>query len=1147
MSYPYDSTSPTKYLTKSPLVTDLLVEYELVSGRFSNTERIASMNYFWLYIILVFLVLYPCLCKIAWSAHHSIKVYLFKDISISKSTLDNAVDLQDGAPATRFQTPTLQYDNLINNEALVSSPKSSSSSSTKLPYFDLTNTAGHNLTAYEILQVHYGPTGAPPDYPLSDIQSPQSGGVFSSPNDTFEDPSENVQSNINDFDSTLDLGGPSASFTDSSEPSNQNSDSDKDAGSLKPSNQRNYTKNAANSSEPSYQNDAIEKAAGSSKSSNQNSDDNTAAGNSGPSNQNSNDKKAADSSEPFNQNNATNNSTSNGLNSSIFSDLSEFSFILPSISLSSKFPEFEDNQSSNSDTDASSSRPSRPLPGASHRSHSKNTNSESTSSSNGSSNTSSSSGIQFPKVGPRFANAMPTNIHEGLNQFSSMQLDINEFADRVKEKFERERSKEAQRSALSSGQASSSFPSTSHDSSSKRADSKVKFSNAGGAPVSKVTSKYVTFTSVNFREKLNRSAAQKNATKISADQRRDPSTVQTSDFPDSSHSSPYKTSEDNYSNTSSSGKFALTPKVSPALPHANPVNSHEELSCFSTMKGAINDFADQTKADGKKPMQKQVLSSVQKRKPTIQDDPQPSRSKTQTLDSSDTLPFAGLVPSKFKTQHQNFPSTSQTTEPTSFLFEKQTKATSGSVKSSDSLSSSSTTRPVYTSGTLRSSQLLSYSSSNNSRPRYTPGSLRSSGSSSSSSKSKIPYSSGTLRPALTETLPSNAATVDAFKGIRGPFNVRTLADGIAERARARAQTIVVNRTDDEVTAFVDPSASNTTGNSTIPLDAAQSFSNALKPIESDHSNISPKDQSFTAAMDAASSLDNDNSSAQASDKTSNSNNGFESVDLLVTTTEPVNSVNLDSILLDDQLFVPTATAYANNNRFKQVDFATTIPDFAVNTDAVTTSSLAPRDTTDDSFEQVESATANMAIVNDSTSTSIATHDEDLIIFSPDNHDHAYTNINYNIGPSNITATTTASTAADFQPGTSTNNDIEDDVLKEEAKKEARYESKMAAVFPFTTTKEHYEVVSHGQYIPPPDSGTPVYAAINIATTQSPSSDASNSSSDKTGSPLLFVDTDKPPPPSESDNNEERPISDLLVCQPAGLREYHLPKGLVSLY
>lgn len=1129
MSYSYDSASPTKYSAKSPLVTELLAEHELVSGRFPNTEGIASMNYFWLYIILVFLVLYPYLRKIAWSVYHSIKVYLFKDVSISKSTLDNTVDLQDGAPATRFQTPTLQYDNLINNEALVSSPKSSSSSSTELPYFDLTNTAGHSLTAYEMLQIHYGPTGVPPDDSLPDIQSSQSGGVFSSSNDTSEDPSGNVQSNVDDCDSTLDFGGPSAPFTDSSEPSNQNYDSGKAAGSLKPSNQSNYTKNAAKSPEPSYQNDANEKAAGSSKSSNQSN----------------NNKKAADNSESFNHNNATNIAASNGFDSTVFSDLSDFSFIPPSISLSSKFPEFEDNQPNNSDTDASSSQPSGPPPGASHRSHSKNTNSESTSSSNGSSNTSSSSGIQFPKVDPKFDNAVPTNIHEELDHFSSMQLDINEFADRVKEKFERERAKEAQRNTLSSGQASSSFPSASHGSSSKRADSKVKFSNVDGAPVSEVASTYVMFTSVNFREKLNRPAAQKNATKISADQRRNSSIIQTSDFPDSSHSSSYKTSEDNYSNTSSSGKFALTPKVSPALPHAKPVNSRKEFSRFSALKGTINNFADQTKADGKKPMQKQVPSSVQKPKPTIQDDPQPSRSKAQTLDSSDTLPFAGLVPSKFKTQHQYLPSTSQTTGPTSFLFEKQTKATSGSIESSNSSSSSSRTRPVYTPGTLRSSQSLSSTSSNNSRPRYTPGSLRSSGSSSSSSKSKTPYSPGTLRPVLTETLPNNAAKVDAFKGIRGPFNVRTLADGIAERARARAQATVVNCTDDEVTAFVDPSASNATGDSTIPLDAAQSFSNAFKPMESDHSNISPKDQSFAAAMDAASSLDNVNSSTQASDKTSNSNNGFESVDLLVTT-ESVNSVNLDSILLDDQLFIPTATAYANNNSFEQVDFATTIPDFAVNADAVTTSSLGARDAIDDSFEQVEPATANVAIANDPTSASIATHDEDLIIFSPNNHDHAYTDTNYNIGPSNITATTTATTAADFQPGTSTNNDIEDDVLKEEAKKEARYESKMAAVFPFTTTKEHYEIVSHGQYIPPPDSGTPVYAAVDIATTQSPSSDASNSSSDKTGSPLLFVDTDKPPPPSESDNNEERPISDLLVCQPAGLREYHLPKGLVSL-
>lgn len=1138
MSYLYDRASPTKYSTKSPLVIDLLIEHELMSSQFSNTAGIASINYFWLYVILVLLILYPGFLKIALSVYNSIEVYLFKNVGTSNSILDNTVGLQDGTPETRFYTPTLQDNDFLNNEVLASSPKSSSSSSTELPYFDLTDTAGHNLTAQEMLQAHYGPTGAPPAYLSSNMQSSQSGYVFSSSIDTPEDPSENINSNVNGYDNTLDFGGLAAHFTSSSEPSNQNNDSVK----------------VSDSSRPFSQNIDNEKTTGSSKLSNQDNNNKKSAGSSELSNQSNDNKKVANNPESFNQNNTTNKTTGIGLNSSVFSDISDFSFIPPSISLSSKFPELANNQPNNNDTYLSLSRPSSPLPGASHNFYNRNTHSKFISSGNSSSNTSSSSDIQFPKVNPKFANTTPTNIREGLDYFFSVQPGINEFVDRVKEKFERERAKAAQRRDPSSGQTSSSLRSASRGSFIKSAKSKAKFYNTSnfnvsGTPVPEVAPKYITFTSVNFREKLGRLAAQKKTIKISADQRRNTSPVQNSDSPGNSRSSPYKTFKDNYSSTSSPGKIALASKLYPIFAHAKPVYLRKELSHFSAMKRAINNFADQTKADGKKPMQKQAPSNVQKPKPTIQDDFQPSRSKTQALDSSDTLPFAGLVPSKFKTQYQNFPSTSQAADSTSFLYERQTDTISGSVEFPDSLSSSSRTRPVYTTGKLRASQSLSSSFSNNSKPRYTPGSLRSSNSSSSSSKSKAPYSPGTLRPAVNKTMPNNAANADAIQGIRGPFNVRTLADGIAECARAHATATASNRTIGKATAFVDFSASNSTSNSTIPLDAAQSLSNTSKPMESRHSNITPKDHTFASAMDVANSLDNVDYNVQFSDEISNSNDGFESVDLLVTATEPANSANLGSILLDNQLFFPTSIAYTNNNSFEQVDFATTFLGFAVNSDTVTTFNLAARDAIDDNFEQFEPATANVAFANDSASASasIATHSEDLIAFSPNDHDHTYNDIVYNIEPYNTTTnTTTAAATVDFQPGTSTSNNIGDDILKREAKKEARYASKIAAVFPFTATKEQYKIVSHSQYIPLPDSSTPVYATAYNPIAQSASSDVSNSSSGKSGSPLLFVDTDKSPSPSESGNGKERPVSDLLVCQPAGLREYDIPKGLVSL-
>lgn len=706
----------------------------------------------------------------------------------------------------------------------------------------------------------------------------------------------------------------------------------------------------------------------------------------------------------------------------------------------------------------------------------------------------------------------------------------------------------------SSDQTYSSLLSASYGSSSKSSDFKVKFfnatnSNVSDAPDPEVDSKYITFTSVNFCEKLGRLAAQKKAIKISADQRKNSSPVQTSDSLSSSHLPPYKFFEDNYFYTSNSGKLTLPSKVSPVYAHTKPIKSYEKLSRFLTMKRSINDFSGQTKADGKKPMQKQMSSNVQNPKPTIQNDPQPSKSKIQALDSLDTLPFAGLVPSKFKTQHQNYPSTAKAADSTSFLFEKQANAIFGSVESSDSSSSSSRIRPVYTPGTLRASQLLSSSLSSNSRPRYTPGSLRLPGSPSSSTNLKAPYFPGILRSGVTETLFNNAANAKDFQGIRGPFITRTLADGIAERASACTHATVSNRIADEVTVFVDSSASNSNGDSTTQLDAAQFFLNTLKPMEPHYSNMSPKDQTFAAVMHVASSLDNADFSAQVFDETSNSNNGFESVDLLITTTEPVNYVNLDSILLDDQLLVSTATAYANNNSFEQIGFATTVSSFTVKTDTVANFNLATRNVISNSLEQVESATANVACANDPTSASasasIVTHSEDLISFSPNSHDHTYSNINYNIGLSNITIA--ADTAvADFQSGTSTSNNIGSVVLKEETKKEAQYASKIVAVFSFTTTKDHYEVVSHGQYVPPPDFGTPVYDTAYNAINQTTTTDVSNSGSDKTGSTLLFIDTDRLPSSSESVHDNERSVSDLLICQPAELKEYYLPRGLVSL-
>lgn len=231
MSYSYDSASPTKYSTKSPLVTDLLIEHKLTLGRFPSIDGTANMNYFCLYVILVFLIFYPCLLKITLSIYHSIETYFFKDASSSNSILGNIVDLQDSLLETKLHASTLQDDGILNKKALVSIPKISSSSSSELSYFNLTNTAGHNLTAQEVLEVYYGPTGAPLAYFLSYMQNSQSGDVFSSSIHTSEDPSENVQSNVDDYDSTLDFGGLFAPFTESSEPSDQNNDLNKAAGS----------------------------------------------------------------------------------------------------------------------------------------------------------------------------------------------------------------------------------------------------------------------------------------------------------------------------------------------------------------------------------------------------------------------------------------------------------------------------------------------------------------------------------------------------------------------------------------------------------------------------------------------------------------------------------------------------------------------------------------------------------------------------------------------------------------------------------------------------------------------------------------------------------------------------------------------------